>query len=162
MQTAEVIIIGAGVVGASIAWHLAARGCRDVLIIERENELGRGSTGRATGGFRTQFGSEINVRLSLLAREKLRRFEDEIGVDAGYRPHGYLFLARSQHSLDELRLAQQLQHACGVTEARMVDAGEAHTLNQAIEDVALVGGAFFPSDGFIRPMDILHGYAVAP
>src|SRR5260370_338138 len=155
------MIIGAGVVGASIAWHLAARGCRDVLVLDRALELGRGSTGRATGGFRTQFGSEINVRLSLLAREQLQRFEEEIGVDAGYRPCGDLLLARSPAALDELRQAQPIQHACGVVEARMIDADEARALNPSIEDGALEGGAFCPTDGFIRPMDMLRGYAAA-
>jgi sarcosine oxidase subunit beta len=161
MQTAEIVIIGAGIIGSSIAWHLAARGCHDILVLDRATELGCGSTGRATGGFRTQFGSEINVRLSLLARGKLRRFEEEIGVDAGYRPCGYLFLARSQDTLDELCKAQGIQHACGVTEARMIDADEARALNPAIEDDTLLGGAFCPTDGFIRPMDMLRGYVAA-
>jgi|SRR5712664_2580666 len=83
----DVVVVGAGVIGASVAWHLARQGLR-ALVLEREASPGQGSTGRATGGFRAQYGTAINVRLSLLAREKLRRFEEETGVDPGYAPNG--------------------------------------------------------------------------
>lgn len=161
MPRPDVLVIGAGVIGASVAYHLAARGCRDVRVVDRAPQPGAGSTGRATGGFRAQFGSAINIRLSLLAREKLLRFEEETGVDPGYRQHGYLFLARSAETLAVLRQAQTLQHACGVTEARMVDAEEARKLNPAIEDDQLLGGTFSPTDGFLRPLDVLRGYVEA-
>jgi sarcosine oxidase subunit beta len=156
-----VVIIGAGVTGASIAWHLASMGCRDVRVVDRGRDFGEGSTPRATGGFRAQFGTEVNVRLSLLSREKLRRFEDEIGVDSGYRPYGYLFLARTREELDGLRSAQAVQHACGLSEARMIDRGEAMRLNSAVLDEEVIGGAYCPTDGFIRAMQILRGYADA-
>lgn len=158
---ADVAIIGAGVVGCSIAWHLANAGCRNVVVIDRAPSFGGGSTPRATGGFRAQFSSEINVRLSLLAREKLRRFKDEVGADPGYAPHGYLFLARSEQALAQLRDAQCVQQACGLAEARMVSAEEARALSPAIDDDAIVGGTFCPTDGFIRAMQILRGYSDA-
>jgi sarcosine oxidase, subunit beta len=90
MRRAAVAVIGGGVIGASLAWHLAARGRRDIVVLDRAAAPGAGSTGRATGGFRAQFGTAVNVRLSLLAREKLLRFGEEIGVDPGYAPVGYL------------------------------------------------------------------------
>jgi sarcosine oxidase subunit beta len=153
----QTVIIGAGVVGASIAWHLAEMGCSDVVVLDRAPALGGGSTPLATGGFRTQFATEVNVRMSMLSREKLRRFVDELGVDSGYRPYGYLFLAASQATLETLRDAQRVQHACGVAEARMVSAAEARGINPAIgSDIA--GGAYCPTDGFIRAMQILRGY----
>ena len=96
MRSAEIVIIGAGVIGASVAYHLALRGCKDVLVLERGLGPGEGSTSKATGGFRAQFSTPVNVRLSLLSREKLLRFHAELGVDSGYAPHGYLFLARTQ------------------------------------------------------------------
>ncbi len=157
----EVVIVGAGVMGASVAWHLAARGCRDIVILERESSLGAGSTGRATGGFRSQFSTEINIRLSLRSREKLRTFRDETGIDPGYQPSGYLFLARSEEALRQLREANELQYRCGLTEAELVSAPAARQLNPAIDDDAILGGAFCPTDGFIRPMQILSGYAEA-
>ncbi|HEV7923152.1 MAG TPA: FAD-dependent oxidoreductase [Thermoanaerobaculia bacterium] len=158
---ADVIVVGAGVIGCSVAYHLAARGVRDVLVIDRGPEPGTGSTPRATGGFRAQFGSAINVRLSLLSREKLLRFEEETGVDPGFAQHGYLFLARSSAVLTELAAAQAVQHACGLTEARMVSPAVARSINPAIGDDAVVGGAYCPSDGFIRAMQITRGYCEA-
>jgi len=157
----DIVIAGAGVIGSSAAYHLAKRGCRDILVIDRAHDFGEGSTLKATGGFRAQFDNETEVRLSLLSREKLRAFEDEIGVDSGYRPYGYLFLARSDEELAELRRTQAIQHAAGLTEARTVSADEARELSPAIEDDAIVGGTFCPTDGFIRAGKILRGYADA-
>jgi sarcosine oxidase subunit beta len=155
----QVAIVGAGVIGASVAWHLTELGCRDVVVLDRAPTLGGGSTPLATGGFRAQFATEVNVRMSLLSREKLRRFPDEIGVDSGYRPYGYLFLAATEATLATLRDAQRVQHACGVTEARIIDAEEARAINPAIgADNAIAGGAYCPTDGFIRAMLILRGY----
>ena len=155
----QVVIVGAGVIGASIAWHLTELGFRDVVVLDRAPTLGGGSTPLATGGFRAQFATEVNVRMSMLSREKLRRFPDEIGVDSGYRPYGYLFLAATEATLAVLRDAQRVQHACGVTEARMIDAEEAREINPAIgDDNAIAGGAYCPTDGFIRAMQILRGY----
>jgi sarcosine oxidase subunit beta len=158
MQTADVAIVGAGAIGASIAWHLAARGCRNVLLLDRGQDAGSGSTARATGGYRAQFATEVNVRLSLLSREKLRRFQDEVGADAGYSPCGYLFLASRESELAVLGEANEQQRRLGLTEAVIVDAAEALALNPAVTSPEVIGGSFCPTDGFIRPLQILHGY----
>jgi sarcosine oxidase subunit beta len=157
----DILILGGGVIGSSVAYHLAKRGLRNIVVLDRAPALGGGSTAKATGGFRAQFDNETEVRLSLKARGKLLAFEEELGVDSGYRPTGYLFLACNDDELTALRVAQQVQHACGVTEARMVSAEEARALSAAIGDETVIGGAFCPTDGFIRPMNILRGYAEA-
>jgi sarcosine oxidase subunit beta len=159
MRTAEVVIVGGGVVGASVAYHLAARGVRDVLVLERGARPGEGSTGRATGGFRAQFGTEINVRLSLLSREKLLRFRDETGVDPFFRQYGYLFVARDAWELDALVSAQAVQRVCGLGEARAVTVEEVARLNPALKVEGLAGGVYCPTDGFVRPLEIMRGYA---
>ena len=155
--TSDAVVIGAGVIGASVAWHLASRGL-SVTILERAAGPGEGSTARATGGFRAQYGSPINIRLSLLSRDKLRRFRDEVGCESGYRACGYLWLAQDEAQLRALRDAQALQHAEGLTEARLVTAAEAAALNPAVRLEGIAGGAFCPTDGFLRPLDLLRGY----
>ncbi|HEX2164069.1 MAG TPA: FAD-binding oxidoreductase [Thermoanaerobaculia bacterium] len=155
------MIVGAGVIGASVAWHLAARGCTNVLVVDRAGRLGEGSTGKATGGFRAQFGSEVNVRLSLLSREKLLRFGDEVGGDAGFRPCGYLFLAERRETLDAFAAAREAQRRAGFTDAREVGLDEIAAINPAVRLDGLAGGVFCPSDGFLRPLAILAGYAAA-
>jgi glycine/D-amino acid oxidase-like deaminating enzyme len=161
MRTASVVIIGAGVIGASVAYHLARRGWREILVLDRSPGPGQGSTGKATGGFRAQYATPINVRLSLLSREKLRCFREETGGDAGYVPAGYLWLASTAGELELLRAAQRVQHQEGLTEAVEVGPDEIARLNPAVALDEVIGGAFCPTDGFINPMGIVEGYLAA-
>lgn len=131
---------------------------RDILILDRGDGPGAGSTGKATGGFRAQFDTPINVQLSLLAREKLRVFADETGVDPGYVQTGYLWIAGSEASLDTLRHALRVQRAAGLTEAEEIGVDQIARLNPAVSLAGLVGATWCPTDGFIRPMEILRGY----
>jgi len=158
MRNPGVVIVGAGVMGASLAYHLAARGRGDVLVVDSGSGPGEGSTSRATGGFRAQYGTAINVRLSLLTRSKLMRFAEEVGGDCGYVPAGYLWLAESQDVLKGLAEGRALQHAEGLTEATAVTPDEVGLINPAIELDGILGGSFCQTDGFIRPMGILNGY----
>lgn len=158
MTNGPIVIVGGGVVGASVAWHLASRGWHDVVIVDRAAGPGEGSTGRATGGYRAQYGTPINVRLSLLAREKLRRFPDEVGADPGYLPAGYLWIAATEWELAELRRGLPVQHAAGLSESREVDPSEILQINPALAPAEIVGGTWCPTDGFIRPLSILAGY----
>ena len=157
----SVVIVGAGVMGASVAYHLAARGWRDVLVLDRSHHAGQGSTGAATGGFRAQYATAINVRLSLLAREKLLRFEDETGIDPEYRPAGYLWLATASAELDDLRAGLAVQHQEGLHEATEVGVDDVTRINPAVHREDVIGGVFCPSDGFIAPLQVLKGYLSA-
>lgn len=163
MRTAGTVVVGGGVVGASVAYHLAASGVRDILILERGARPGEGSTGVATGGYRASFATAIDVRLSLLARESLRRFRDEIGVDPEYVPAGYLWLATHEKHTTALRAALEVQHEEGLAESTLVSAEEIARLNPWVRAPhgAIEGGLLCPTDGFIRPMKILEGYLAA-
>jgi sarcosine oxidase subunit beta len=158
MRSAGIAVVGGGVMGASVAYHLALRGRRDIVILDRGDRAGTGSTGRATGGFRAQYGTAINVRLSLLARDQLRRFEADTGVDPGYHPAGYLWLATSAGELATLDAGRRLQHEEGLTEAETVGPDDVARLNPAVRREGIVGGTFCPTDGFLRPLSILDGY----
>ena len=158
MRNPGVVIVGAGVMGASAAYHLAVRGRRDVLVIDSGAAAGEGSTSRATGGFRAQYGTAINVRLSLLARSKLRQFSDEVGGECGYVPAGYLWLASSAGVLKALAEARALQLAEGLTEATAVTPDEVALINPAVALDGILGGSFCPTDGFVRPLGVLNGY----
>ena len=163
MRTAGTVIVGGGIVGASAAYHLATSGIPDILILERGARPGEGSTGAATGGFRASFSSPIDIRLSLLARESLRRFRDETGVDPGYVPVGYLWLATHEREMSALRAALEVQHAEGLGEASLVGAEEIARLNPWVcaPGGTFAGGLFCPTDGFIHPMRMLEGYLAA-
>ncbi len=157
-RAADVVIIGAGVMGASVAYHLARRGCRDVLVLERFGASGLGSTGKATGGFRCQFTTEVYVRLSLLARERLRCFRDELGVDPGYNPVGYLFMARTGAQLQALRAAMAVQRAAGLRDVCEVSRDEIRRLSPEVRADDLIGGVLGPTDGYIVPLEIMRGF----
>src|SRR5437868_15128781 len=113
-ETADVVIVGGGAVGSSIAYHLAQRGAgRGVVLLERQT-LGSGSTGRSAGGIRSQFSTEVNIRFSLEAVAFWRSFSDRLGSPVDYREIGYLFLATTQQERAQLVSNIALQNALGV------------------------------------------------
>ena len=156
----DVVVLGAGVIGASCAVHLARAGLR-VTVVDRSAAPGAGSTGRATGGFRAQYATAINVRLSLLARGQLRRFRDDTGVDPEFRPVGYLWLATTAANLAELRAAHEVQRREGLGDAAMLAPPDIPAINRFAALDGVVGGAWCPSDGVMRPTEILRGYLEA-
>ena len=121
MSSADVIVIGGGIVGSSIAYHLAEAGCRDVLVIERETHQGKGSTGKSMGGVRAQFGTPINIRMSLYSIPFLATFDEVMGHPSGYRPQGYLFVATTPSHMDYLRENYRHQVAAGLRAVRLLD-----------------------------------------
>ncbi len=157
----DAVITGGGVIGASIAYHLALDGLKKILVIDKNPAPGLGSTGKATGGFRAQFGSGINIKLSLLSRKKLLSFKNETGVDSCFQQRGYLFIAQNEHELNTLKQANLLQKSCGLDEAEIIGAEEIKKLNPHIKYNGIIGGAFCNSDGFISPIQILKGYTEA-
>ncbi|HEV2706876.1 MAG TPA: FAD-binding oxidoreductase [Pyrinomonadaceae bacterium] len=156
-ETTDVCIIGGGVVGASIAYHLTAAGCSNVLIVEREAHPGMGSTGKATGGIRAQFGTEVNVRMSLYSIDFFTRFEEATGHPSGYRPAGYLFLATDARQLEYLHAARSLQASAGLTNVEHLSREAAARLLPQMRSDDILGANFCPTDGFISPHGVLRG-----
>src|SRR5437660_12501776 len=124
MQTAEVVIVGAGIVGSSIAYHLTASGCRDVLSIERESAQGKGSTGKSMGGVRAQFSTPVNIQMSLYSIPFYASFEDRLGYPCDYRPQGYLFCATNEKHMAYLHANYEKQVAMGLKNVRLVAGDE--------------------------------------
>ncbi|HZH32967.1 MAG TPA: FAD-binding oxidoreductase [Pyrinomonadaceae bacterium] len=157
-QTADVVIIGGGIVGASVAFHLAERGCANVLVLERESAPGMGSTGRATGGVRAQFATAINIRMSRYSIEFFTRFEEATGHPCGYEPAGYLFVATSEAHLDYLKQTRERQRAEGLANVELVGADEIARRVPGLRTKDVLGGSFCQTDGFIAPLKVLHGF----
>jgi sarcosine oxidase subunit beta len=154
MRNAQIVIIGGGVVGASVAYHLTERGCRDVLVLEREQALGLGSTGKATGGVRAQFETEINIRLSLYSLDFFRDWD----YDCGYEPRGYVFLATDERQLAYLRDSSIRQRRLGYEGVGLIDLETISNIVPGLAVSDVVGGSFGPRDGFIDPIAVLNGF----
>jgi len=158
-ETADVVIIGGGIVGSSVAYHLTEMGCRNVLIVEREAQQGLGSTAKSAGGVRAQFATPVNIEMSRYAIDFFSRFEELTGHTAQYRPHGYLFIATRQAHLDYLAANRKIQAAHGLTNVRAVTREEILDIIPQINSDDILGGSFCPTDGFVDPYSVMVGFA---
>src|SRR5579863_9577286 len=158
MQTAEVVIIGGGIVGSSIAYHLTAAGCKDVLVIERETAQGKGSTGKSMGGVRAQFSTPVNIQMSLYSIPFYASFDERLGYPADYRPQGYLFCATKEKHLTYLRTNYEKQVAMGLKSVRLISGDEIRDMFPELRGDDIVGGSFCPSDGFVDPYSVMIGF----
>jgi len=154
---AEIVIVGGGVIGLSIAYHLARRGMTDVVVVEK-GYLAEGASGRNGGGVRQQWSTEINIRLMQESVELCRRFAVDLGVNVWFRQGGYLFLARSAKEVARLEKNIDLQNRCGV-KTRMLEPREARDIVPELELAGIVGASYNPSDGILFPWPFLWGYA---
>ncbi|MFB9906916.1 NAD(P)/FAD-dependent oxidoreductase [Allokutzneria oryzae] len=159
MDRAEVVIVGGGVMGTSIAFHLAEAGVADVLLLERA-ELGSGSTCKAAGGVRAQFSDEINIALGARSLEAFARFAERPGQEIDLRRSGYLFLLSRQEDVAAFERNVALQNSLGVP-SRMIDIAEARRLSPLIDTDGLLAAAFSPQDGHCSPESVVLGYATA-
>jgi sarcosine oxidase subunit beta len=158
LNSADVIIIGGGIVGSSIAWHLAEAGCRDVLVLERETQQGKGSTGKSMGGVRAQFATPINIRMSLYSIPFFAGFDEIMGHPSGYRPQGYLFVATAPAHLEHLRENYRRQVAAGLQAVRLLDARDVAAIAPELRHDDILGGSFCPTDGFVDPYSVMTGF----
>jgi sarcosine oxidase, subunit beta len=156
VDRAEVVIVGGGVVGASIAYHLAARGVRDVLVLERD-QLGSGSTARNAGGVRLQFSTEINVLLSLRSLPRIERFAEEMGVDPHLRQVGYLFLITEERDVAPFEESLAMWKRLGVP-AQRLDAAGVHRIFPELRVDDLRFATLCMRDGYCDPTSLLNGY----
>lgn len=159
-KTAEVVVIGGGVMGTSTAYHLAKRGTTDVLLLEREEFFGDGATGRCAGGIRHQFSTDVNIQLSIKSIQMLLDFEDDIGQAIDIKQVGYLIMASTDAQMTAFRANVARQHEHGVmTEVWDADDIAARVPLLNMED--LIGGTFYEKDGIADPAGVVQGYVGA-
>jgi len=156
-STAQVVIIGGGVMGASTAYHLAKRGCTDVVLLEKQEFFGMGATGKCAGGIRYQFSTAVNIQLSLLSLPMLDRFEDELGQAIGIRRDGYLFLLTNERDVAAFRQNVALQHSLGV-QTEWLDGDEVRRRVPLLAAGDVLAGAFHDKDGLADPNSVVMGY----
>jgi len=155
--TADVVIIGGGVMGASTAYHLAKKGCNDVLLLEREPFFGTQATGKCAGGIRYQFGTEINVQLSKISLPMLHRFEEELDQPIDFTICGYLFLLTRPEDVAVFKRTLEMQHRLGVG-TEWLEPPEIAELVPGVNLTGVLGGTFNADDGLADPSSVVQGY----
>ncbi|HEV8675923.1 MAG TPA: FAD-binding oxidoreductase [Methylomirabilota bacterium] len=156
-RSASVVVIGGGVVGCSIAYHLARRGLTDVVVVERET-VGSGTTSKAAGGIRAQFATETEIRFSQESLGVFRTFREEFGIDPGFKQIGYLTLVADEADLAGFRERMALQQKLGV-DVRVITPAEAQAIVPALYVEDLVAAVWGPEDGFAGPAEVTQGFA---
>ena len=157
MESADVVIIGGGAIGASTLHHLRRLGVEDVVLLERD-ALSSGSTSKSAGGIRCQFADELNIRIALRSLDEFEHFEERTGAQIDFRQTGYLFLISTEDDLATFREAIQLQQSLGV-ESKELTVSQALEIVPQIDPEGLVGAAFCQRDGYATPDAVVYGYA---
>jgi len=156
-RSADIVIIGAGAIGASIAYQLGRRGVRDVVVLERDT-VGAGSTSKAAGGIRVQFATPVEIELSLRGLAFFKRFEDEMGVPCDFHQEGYLFVVTDEPTLARFRTNVALQRSMGA-DVRIIAPDDARALVPALNVDDALAAVWGPMDGHASPNDVVQAYA---
>jgi len=158
METADVVIIGSGIVGSSVAYHLAQQGCTNVLVLEREAHQGKGSTGKSMGGVRAQFSTPVNIQMSKYSIDFFAKFDDVVGHPADYRAHGYLFCATNEKHIAYLKANMERQKVLGVTNVEWISPDDVARIVPQLRTDDILGATFCPTDGFVDPHSVMMGF----
>lgn len=154
-----VAIIGGGIMGTSIAFHLARAGVSGIVLVERDT-VGAGSSAKPLGGVRATFSDPGNILLGQRSLEAFERFDAEFRTDIGLRQVGYLFLCRTRAEADAVEASAELQLRMGAR-TRLLSPSEAAALNPYLDPGALVAASFSPRDGYVRPVRVVAAYRAA-
>ena len=159
-NTADIVIIGGGVMGASAAYHLAKRGMKNIVLLEKEEFFGTGATGRCAGGVRYQFSTEINVKLSMESLPMIERFKEEIGQDVNYRKCGYLLIATDEKDAAAFKHNVEMQNRLGV-QTQLLSGEEVRARLPLMKFEDAIAGTFNSEDGIVDPNSVVAGYISA-
>jgi sarcosine oxidase subunit beta len=156
-RTADVVVVGAGAIGASIAYQLARRGGGDVVVLERDT-VGAGSTSKAAGGIRVQFATRVEIEFSLRGIAFFKRFEEEMGVPCDFHQEGYLFVVTDETTLARFRTQVALQRSMGA-DVRVIAPDDARALVPSLHVDDAIAAVWGPTDGYASPNDVVQAYA---
>jgi len=156
-KTADVIIIGGGVIGTSIAYFLAKMGCQNVVVLEKEY-VGFGSTGKCAGGIRQQFSTEINIKLSIESLKFFERFEEETGYPIDFHQNGYLLLATTEEEMNDFCQNLELQRKLGL-KTYLLSPQDIKEIIPQLNSEDILGATYCPTDGFADPSSVVQGFA---
>ena len=156
-EKTQVVIIGSGIIGAVIAYYLTRKGISDVLVLEQGEMGSQGATSACLGGLRTQFSTAVNIRFSLISRKVYQRFKEEFGVDPGFNPYGYLFLAKTSKQWKIFKDTSRLMKVLDVP-VESLSPREVSRRWPFIRVDDLSGGSYTKEDGFYSPIDIHQAY----
>jgi sarcosine oxidase, subunit beta len=155
-RTADIVIIGAGAIGCSIAYHLGLRGAQNVVVLEQEF-VGSGTTSKAAGGIRVQFPTDVEITFSMESLEFFKRFHEEMGVNPHLRQVGYLFLLSSERDIDQYKRQMALQRQYGL-DVRWLTPSEAKAIVPQLRVDDLLAAVYSPQDGYADPHTVVQGY----
>ncbi len=158
MDSADVIIIGGGIVGSSIAYHLTEAGCTNIVVLERETHTGKGSTGKSMGGVRAQFSMPLNIRMSMYSIPFFRDFESITGFESGYKAQGYLFVANQPAHMKYLSDNYDTQIDAGLKTVQLMSRDDIVKMSPELRNDDILGGSFCSTDGFVDPYSVMNGF----
>jgi sarcosine oxidase subunit beta len=156
-ERADVVILGGGIMGLSLAWNLAAQGARKILVLER-GYLCEGASGRNGGGVRAQWGTPTLIELAKESIDFMGRFAQELGINVWLRKGGYLFLAEDEETVRRIEEGAAVQKRHGLS-TRIISAEEAGELVPELDTRRFLAAAWHPEDGIVFPWPFLWGYA---
>jgi sarcosine oxidase, subunit beta len=155
-RTADIVIIGAGAIGCSIAYHLGLRGAKNVVVLEQEF-VGSGTTSKAAGGIRVQFPTAVEITFSMQSLEFFKRFHEEMGVNPHLRQVGYLFLLGSERDVEQYTQQIALQSQYGL-DVRLLTPQDAKAIVPQLHVDDLLAAVYSPRDGYADPHTVVQGY----
>jgi glycine/D-amino acid oxidase-like deaminating enzyme len=156
-RTAEVVIIGAGAIGCSLAYHLGRRGARGIVVLEQET-VGSGTTSKAAGGIRVQFPTAVEIAFSMESLEFFAHFQERMGVNPHLRQVGYLFLLGSGQDVEQYTRQIALQRAYGL-DVRLLTPQDAKAIVPQLRVDDLLAAVYSPHDGYADPHTVVQAYA---